>query len=63
MIVSAESLLFPFAEYAWLYGAVTALEEVMKSFGAPAVVDSVAACNLKTLYELCRTPEALRLIN
>jgi tetratricopeptide (TPR) repeat protein len=46
-----------------LDGAITALEEVMKSFGAPTVVDSVAACNLKTLYELCRTPESMRLIN
>lgn len=45
-----------------LDGAVTALEEVMKSFGAPAVVDSVAASNLKTLYELCRTPDHLRLL-
>jgi len=46
-----------------LDGAVTALEEVLKSFGAPTVMDSVAASNLKTLYELRRTPDALRLIS
>lgn len=42
--------------------AVAALEDVMKSFGYPTVVDGVAAGNLKTLYELCRTPDAQRLI-
>ena len=45
-----------------LDGAVAALEEVMKSFGAPGVFDSVAAGNLKTLYELCRTPEHARIV-
>ena len=45
-----------------LDGAVVALEDVIRSFGAPAMVDSVAACNLKTLYELCRTPENARLV-
>ena len=46
-----------------LDGAIAALEDVMRSFGAPGVVDGVTAGNLRTLYELCRTPEHSRLVS
>lgn len=38
--------------------AIAALEQVIKSYSS---VDQIAVGNLKTLYELCRTPQHLRL--
>jgi hypothetical protein len=45
-----------------LDSAVTELEDVLKVFGAPHVVDPATATNLRTLYDLQRKPENARLI-
>ena len=42
--------------------AVSVLEETLRAFGAPNVVDPIPSANLRSLYDLRRTPESERVV-